>query len=92
MLARIAPLIGAADLGVCHLETPIAPPGEALSTAPLYGVPAEVATALAAAHYDRCSTASNHSLDRGTTGIDATVAALGRRRSRAERHGDRPHR
>jgi len=77
MLARIAPLIGAADLAVCHLETPIAPPGEALSTFPLYGVPAEVAAGVASAGYERCSTASNHTLDRGTAGIDATIAALG---------------
>ena len=77
MLARIAPIIGAADLAVCHLETPIAPPGEAPSTFPLYGVPAEVATGIASAGYDRCSTASNHTLDRGTAGIDATIAALG---------------
>jgi hypothetical protein len=77
MLARIAPLIGAVDLAVCHLETPIAPAGEALSTFPLYGVPAEVATGVASAGYDRCSTASNHTMDRGTAGIDATIAALG---------------
>jgi Bacterial capsule synthesis protein PGA_cap len=76
MFARLAPTLGAIDLAVCHLETPIAPPGEALSTYPLYGVPAEVTTGLASAGYDRCSTASNHSLDRGTSGIDATVNAL----------------
>jgi poly-gamma-glutamate synthesis protein (capsule biosynthesis protein) len=64
------------DLAVCHLETPIAPEGEELSTAPIYGVPAEVADALAHAGYDRCSTASNHALDRGTAGIDRTVGAL----------------
>lgn len=76
MLARLAPIVGAADLAVCHLETPVAPPGEALSTAPLYGVPAEVTTGIASAGFDRCSTASNHTLDRGTAGIDATIAAL----------------
>jgi Bacterial capsule synthesis protein PGA_cap len=74
--ARVAPIISSADLAVCHLETPIAPFGEALTTAPTYGVPAEVATGLAVAGYDRCSTASNHSIDRGTRGIDATVSAL----------------
>jgi poly-gamma-glutamate synthesis protein (capsule biosynthesis protein) len=76
MFSRIAPLIGAADLAVCHLETPVAPPGQPLSTAPLYGVPPEVVSALAATGYDRCSTASNHTLDRGTAGIDATIAAF----------------
>ena len=76
MFARIAPAISDADLAVCHLETPVAPPGEQLSTAPRYGIPAEIAGGIAAAGYDRCSTASNHSLDRGVGGIEATVGAL----------------
>lgn len=76
MFARIAPLVTSADLAICHLETPVAPAGEELSTFPYYGVPAEVATGLASAGYDRCSTASNHTFDRGTTGIDATIEAL----------------
>jgi poly-gamma-glutamate synthesis protein (capsule biosynthesis protein) len=76
MFDRVRPLLAAADLAVCHLETPIAPPGEALSTAPTYGVPGEIAIGLAGAGYDRCSTASNHSMDRGVAGIDATVSAL----------------
>ena len=76
MFAEIAPVIATADVAVCHLETPVAPPGQALSTYPLYGVPAAVATSLAAVGYDRCSTASNHVMDRGVAGIDATVDAL----------------
>lgn len=76
MFARVAPLISWADVAVCHLETPIAPPGQALSTYPSYGVPAEVTNGLASAGYDRCSTASNHTIDRGVAGIDATVNAL----------------
>lgn len=76
MFADIAHIISGVDLAICHLETPIAPMGEPLSTYPLYGVPAEVIGGLASAGYDRCSTASNHSLDRGIAGIDATVDAL----------------
>ncbi len=76
MFAEIEPLISWADVAVCHLETPVAPPGEALSTFPQYGVPADVTTSLAAVGYDRCSTASNHTMDRGAAGIDATVNAL----------------
>ena len=76
MFAEIAPVLSAADVAVCHLETPVAPPFEPLSTYPVYGVPAEIAGGLASAGYDRCSTASNHTLDRGTAGIDATVTAL----------------
>lgn len=73
---EVAPILGSVDLAVCHLETPIAPPGEAITSFPRYGVPAEIASALAWAGYDRCSTASNHTMDRGVAGIDATVNAL----------------
>jgi poly-gamma-glutamate synthesis protein (capsule biosynthesis protein) len=76
MLVGLSPLLDTVDVAVCHLETPIAPAGEELSTMPLYGVPAEIADAIAAAGYDRCSTASNHSLDRGAAGIDRTVEVL----------------
>jgi poly-gamma-glutamate capsule biosynthesis protein CapA/YwtB (metallophosphatase superfamily) len=76
MFARIAPLVSSVDLGVCHFETPVAPPGEELSGHPIYGIPREIAPALAKAGFDRCSTASNHTLDRGMKGIDATVDTL----------------
>ncbi len=76
MLAGLAPLIEPVDLAICHLETPIAPLGEEFSTSPFYGVPAEIADAIVSAGYDRCSTASNHTYDRGTAGIDRTVDVL----------------
>jgi poly-gamma-glutamate synthesis protein (capsule biosynthesis protein) len=76
MFAPVAPLVTPADLAICHLETPLVPPGEALSTFPLYGVPHEIVQAIATAGYDRCSTASNHSLDRGMAGIDTTLNVL----------------
>ena len=73
MFEHIRPLVEGADLAVCHLETPIAPPGEAYSTSPLYGVPAEVVDGIAAAGFDHCSTASNHTFDRGVAGLVATA-------------------
>ncbi len=76
MLAGLAPILDTVDLAVCHLETPIAPVGEALSTMPFYGVPAEIADAIASSGHDRCSTASNHTVDRGVAGIDRTVDVL----------------
>ncbi len=76
MFARIAPLVSSVDLGVCHMETPVAPPGEELSGHPIYGVPVQVLAGVASAGYDRCSSASNHTLDRGLKGIDATVNGL----------------
>lgn len=76
MQARLEPLLNSVDLAVCHLETPIAPEGEQFSTAPAYGVPPEVVVGLVEAGYDRCSTASNHTFDRGPLGIDRTVSVL----------------
>ena len=76
MFLDIKSLVSGVDLAVCHLETPIAPEGEELSTFPLFGVPKEITTAIADAGFDRCSTASNHTYDRGNSGIDATVNAL----------------
>jgi len=76
MLGPLADRVAAADLSICHLETPIAPEGEEYSTDPLYGVPAEIATAIAATGFDRCSTASNHVLDRYPRGVDRTVDVL----------------
>jgi poly-gamma-glutamate synthesis protein (capsule biosynthesis protein) len=76
LLAPLAPWIAGADLALCHLEVPIAPPGTAPSGYPMFGAPAEIATALEASGWDGCSTASNHSLDRGGDGVTATLDAL----------------
>ena len=78
MFRRLRPLVAGVDVGICHLETPVAPPGEPLTSFPQYGVPSQIADGIASAGYDRCSTASNHTLDRGVAGVDATVAALRR--------------
>jgi poly-gamma-glutamate capsule biosynthesis protein CapA/YwtB (metallophosphatase superfamily) len=76
MMSGLHRVLGGVDLGICHLETPIAPVGEPLSTAPLYGVPPEVVEAIVAAGHQRCSTASNHALDRGVNGIARTIEVL----------------
>ena len=78
MFALVKPILSSVDLAICHLETPIAPTGEELSTFPFFGVPIEITDALAYAGFDRCSTASNHAMDRGARGIDATLNALDR--------------
>jgi poly-gamma-glutamate synthesis protein (capsule biosynthesis protein) len=78
MFALVKPILSSIDLAICHLETPIAPPDEELSTFPFFGVPSEISDALAYAGFDRCSTASNHAMDRGIRGIDATLNALDR--------------
>ncbi len=76
VLAAVAPMIGAADLAICHLETPVAPPGGPYRGYPSFAVQPEIADALAGAGYDLCSTASNHSLDDGTDGLVRTLDAL----------------
>lgn len=77
MFRFVTPIITAADVAICHLETPIVPPGVAPGVSlPIFGAPPEIATEIARAGYDRCSTASNHSLDQRVAGIDATVNAL----------------
>jgi poly-gamma-glutamate synthesis protein (capsule biosynthesis protein) len=76
MFWAVQALVSAADLAICHLETPLAPRGTGPTTYPLYGVPGEIVPALAWAGYDRCSTASNHSLDKGVAGIDTTLGVM----------------
>ena len=77
MFWAVRPIVSGVDLAVCHLETPVAPPGTPPDGSyPTYGVPAQIAPALAAAGFDRCSVASNHSMDKGEAGIDSTLNAL----------------
>ena len=76
MLSGIQPVVSAADLAICHMETPVAPPGGPFSSYPSFSVPPEIAPALAATGYDACTTASNHTYDRGADGVDRTLAAL----------------
>ncbi|MEQ1703333.1 MAG: CapA family protein [Ilumatobacteraceae bacterium] len=77
MFTNITPLVSAADIAVCHLEAPIAPPGQEVMVEPQrISSAASITNALAGAGFDRCSTASNHSVDRGAAGVDATVAAF----------------
>ncbi|MGS0684912.1 CapA family protein [Nakamurella sp. GG22] len=76
MLSAQAPFIHAADLGICHLETPLAPADGPFAGYPAFSVPPQVLSALIATGYDACSTASNHTLDQGTTGLKRTLDEL----------------
>lgn len=64
------------SLSFCHVETPLtsAPP----AGYPVFNSPPAIARAVKATGFDACDTASNHSLDRGQAGIDATRHALTR--------------
>ncbi len=75
-LAPLDPWIQGADLALCHLEVPVAPPGTAPSGYPVFAAPPQIIPAIKAQGWDGCSTASNHSVDRGFAGIKATLDAL----------------
>jgi poly-gamma-glutamate synthesis protein (capsule biosynthesis protein) len=76
ILGAIAPDVRDADLAICELETPLAPPSGPFSGWPEFDAPPQVLTALKNDGYDSCTTASNHSLDKGFAGVVRTLDAL----------------
>jgi hypothetical protein len=76
MFAEIAPLISAADLALCHLEVPLSADNSVISDFPIFSGPRQIIGAAARAGYDGCSTASNHSLDQGATGVFDTLSVF----------------
>ncbi|UQS24348.1 CapA family protein [Amycolatopsis thermalba] len=76
LLAGIRDDISSADLAVCHLETPLAPEEGPFQGYPEFSAPPEIADALADTGYDDCSTASNHTIDTGTAGVNRTLDEL----------------
>jgi poly-gamma-glutamate capsule biosynthesis protein CapA/YwtB (metallophosphatase superfamily) len=93
LLAEVRPILSAADLAICHLETPLSPDDRRIAYWPSFNAPHEIAPAARWAGYDTCTTASNHTLDQGGDGVRATLDVLdrahlqhvGTARSRAER-------
>ena len=65
--------ISAADLAICVLETPVSDDNIGLDGYPTFEAPRELAAALVDAGYDGCATASNHSMDRGPSGVRTTL-------------------
>jgi poly-gamma-glutamate capsule biosynthesis protein CapA/YwtB (metallophosphatase superfamily) len=96
MFRHVAPLIQEADLGICHMETPVSGDNSDISSYPSFNAPREIAVALAGAGFDLCSTASNHSYDQGAEGVRTTLRVLRTAGLRAEgtagnpREGERP--
>ncbi|WP_354643709.1 CapA family protein [Kitasatospora camelliae] len=76
MLAGVRPVISAADLALCHMETVYGPDGGPFTGYPSFKSPPQVAQALRDTGYDSCSTASNHTLDDGAEGIRRTLDAM----------------
>jgi poly-gamma-glutamate synthesis protein (capsule biosynthesis protein) len=73
---RIKPWIAGADLGLCHVETPMGPGPP--TGYPIFNTPTGLASSIHRSGWDACDTASNHSLDGGQAGINGTVKALHR--------------
>ena len=71
---RIKPYIAKVDLGLCHAETPMGP--GPITTYPIFNTPRDLAKSIHRSGWDACSTASNHSLDGGQSGINGTADAL----------------
>ena len=74
MLRRVRPIISAADLALCHVETPMGPGPP--SGYPSFNTPSGLARAIRTTGWDACSTASNHALDGGLRAIAATGRTL----------------
>ncbi|WP_089950262.1 CapA family protein [Lentzea xinjiangensis] len=64
------------DLSLCHLEVPLGPKQGPFFGYPAFLAPPEVAKGLVDVGYDSCSTASNHTLDRGVSAIGTTLDAM----------------
>jgi poly-gamma-glutamate capsule biosynthesis protein CapA/YwtB (metallophosphatase superfamily) len=74
LFAAVRPIVDRAALAVCHVETPMGPGPP--SGYPVFNSPKELARAIAWTGWDACSTASNHSVDKGQYGIGTTIRAL----------------
>jgi len=74
LFEQVRPYVQGADVAVCHVETPMTPGPP--SGFPIFNTPPELARGIAQTGWEACSTASNHSLDGGQEGIDATLETL----------------
>lgn len=75
-MERVSQYVQGADLSLCHMETPIAGPGEGHIGYPVFAAPYDLPAELARAGWDGCSTASNHSVDQGFSGLSRTLDAM----------------
>jgi poly-gamma-glutamate capsule biosynthesis protein CapA/YwtB (metallophosphatase superfamily) len=78
MFDDVRATLSAADLAICHQETPISADDTRLTVPRTlsFNAPRAIATALKGAGFDGCDTASNHMWDRGLAGVDATLDVL----------------
>ncbi len=76
LFSRVKPFIQAADLRLCHVETPMTPAPP--TGYPVFNTPPELAKAIHQTGWHAASTASNHTLDQGQRGEDDTIRFLNR--------------
>lgn len=76
MFVEVSIILESVDLALCHLEVPLDPESLQIGGFPIFFAPAELATGLASAGFDGCSTASNHTFDRGADGVLGTISVL----------------
>jgi Bacterial capsule synthesis protein PGA_cap len=76
MFAGMRPLVGGADLAVCHEEVPFAADDQHLSNYPVFAAPPEIARWIGSMGWDACTTDSNHSIDQGYAGLVRTADLL----------------
>ena len=74
LFAPVRRTIAAADLALCHAETPLVP--GPVQGYPVFRTPPDLARSIRRVGWDACSTASKHSLDAGQYGIGTTLRAL----------------
>lgn len=73
LLAGVEPVIGEADLAICHMETPVGDPEGPFEGYPEFLVPPQILTTVKDVGYDTCSTASNHTFDHGLKSVKHTL-------------------
>ncbi|WP_062384784.1 CapA family protein [Demequina iriomotensis] len=76
LFAGLRPYLEGADLAICHLEVPVSPGDTPPSGYPVFSAPSALVRDLKEVGWDGCSTASNHSVDKGVAGVESTLAAF----------------
>lgn len=76
LMEPVRGIIEGADIALCHMEVPVAPEGRDPTGYPVFSAPAALVRDLGKVGWDGCSTASNHTVDKGEAGVAATLAAF----------------
>ncbi|MCH9718914.1 MAG: CapA family protein [Actinomycetia bacterium] len=74
MFRSIRKYIKKADVAICHFEVPMT--GGSPAGYPSFNSPRSLANSAKRTGWDICSTASNHTLDKGQSGVDATLKTI----------------